>query len=139
MATPLKDKLLAAASADSGLQALLGTNPFRWWNIQLRQGSAFPAVVQQIISDPQDYAFTGQLPTSFARVQFTLWDTDSERLETLQTALYSFLSGFSGSGITGLVAQPNFVMNSRDGLYAQTQPVRYLRIIDAKVFNNSTV
>lgn len=139
MGTPLKDKIRTAAAANAGLQALLGTSPFRWWNLQLNQGSAFPAVVAQIISDPQDYCFTGQLPTSFARVQLTLWDTDSERLETLQSALYDFLAGFSGSGITGLVAQPNFVMNSRDGLYAQSQPPRYLRIIDAKVFNNSTV
>lgn len=139
MATPLKDKLRTAAAANAGLQALLGTSPFRWWNLQLNQNSAYPAIVAQIISDPQNYAFTGMLPTSFTRVQFTLWDTDSERLEALQAALYAFLAGFSGTGITGLVAQPNFVMNSRDGMYAQTQPVRFLRIIDAKVFNNSTV
>jgi hypothetical protein len=138
--TPLKDKMRAAAASYSPLTTILGASPMRWWNVQLRQGATFPAVVVQIISDAPTYAFRGPLPTSFVRVQFTCWDTDPERLETLDKAIQGFIAQYNGAGLgANAPSQSNYVMNRLDGMFPQTQPPQYQRVIDSKIFDNPNV
>jgi hypothetical protein len=138
MAT-LEAKLFAAALATPALTALLGTNPFRWYNLQLTQGSAMPAVVVFQVSDPASYAFTGKLPTSAKRMQFTIWGDSAEKAQAVEAALTTFLGGFTAYGIPGLVSYANYVVNVRAGMYTQTQPARYLRILDAMILNNDLI
>jgi hypothetical protein len=137
MAT-LKAKLFAAASVNAELQALLGTNPFRWWDSQLNQASAFPAVVVYIVSAPRTYVVNGRLSTYFARVQFTVYGTgnDSQNADAVVEALLDFLKGFNPIGVSNLPAYPNTVVGDRDGGIAQTQPLTYQRFIDAMIFND---
>jgi hypothetical protein len=138
MAT-LEAKLFAAASAYAPLTALLGTSPFRWYVTQLTQGSAMPAVVVFQVSDPAAYAFTGKLPTSAKRMQFTIWGDSAEKAQAVEAALVAFLGSFSAYGIPGLVSYANYVVNVRAGMYTQTQPARFLRTVDAMVQNNDLI
>ena len=72
MSTPLLVKLRTAAQA-SPLASLLGS-PLRFYDTRLFEGSAYPAVVQQVISYPKYQAMDGRNPTGKARVQFTVWE-----------------------------------------------------------------
>jgi len=139
MSTTLEVKLRTTASAFAPLIALLGTSPFRWYDTQLVQGSVFPAIVALLVSDPKSYYLGGRMNTSFARVQFTIWDTDAERGRSVEAALYDFLDVFNASGAPADRAKPNYVVGARGGMYPQTQPPQFQRIIDAKIFNNDTL
>jgi hypothetical protein len=138
----LLSKLRTAALAFPGLtDALGGTNPnkFRWYDTQLRQGTAFPALVAMLISNPTSYTVNSRLATSFTRVQFELWGYDPVVLDQIVTQLSAFLDQFDGYGTPGLVQYANYIMNDRQVLYADTQPPQYQRIVDANVFNNSLI
>jgi Protein of unknown function (DUF3168) len=141
--TPLKDKIRAAAIATPALTALLGTNPFRFFDTQLPQGSAFPAVVVQIISGGKSYALNTRLATGFSRVQFTIWSTNTAAgyasQAALEIALANFLDGLNLVGIAGLSQYSNIIVDTRDGFYAQTQPGNPLKQIDAMIFSNDSL
>ena len=137
----LKAKLFAAALLNPSLVYLLGGGSplvLRWFDQQLSQYSTFPAVVVQQISDPQMYATSGRLPTSWARMQFTVYGsgTDSQNADAIVAALASFLDTFNGDGITGRSQSPNYVVGDRDMGVAQTQPLTYMRVLDTRIFWN---
>jgi hypothetical protein len=136
----LKAKLFTAASANAGLQALLGTNPFRWYDSQLNQSSAFPAVVVFIVSNPRDYVITGQMSTSWARVQFTVYGTgnDSQNADAVVNALQAFLLGFNAYGLNP-PANANTIVGDRDFGIAATQPLTYQRVLDVMILNDELV
>jgi hypothetical protein len=143
----LEVKLRTAALAYPDLVALLTNVPsvpqfpdFRWYNIQLLQGSKFPAIVVQSISGGQNYTLNSRLSTSFNRVQFTIWDTDSERGRDAESVLYAFLDGFNPAGVASqLQAAPNFVILTRAGMYPTPNPPQYWRTNDVSIFDNSSV
>jgi hypothetical protein len=139
----LKVKLYSAASVNAGLQALLGTSPFNWYDEQLPQNvaEAFPAITVLIVSDPRRYVMTGRLATSWSRVQFTIYGagSDSANADAVAEALANFLDGFNAAGKSGLPANANYIVGDRDGGIAQTDPITYLRLIDALVYNNELV
>ncbi len=143
MATPVKDRIRAAAIATPALTALLGTNPFRWYDRQLYQGSAFPAVVVQAISDPRMYAIVGRLPTSFSRYQFTIWATNNAAgmtsLALVEAALVEFFETLNLVGISGLCSYSNTVVNARDGFFPTPQPGNPTRMIDAMIYANDSL
>lgn len=140
MATPLKDRIRAAAIASAPITAIVGTNPFRWYDRQLNQGSVLPAVVVQEVSNPQQYALVGRFPTSFSRVQFTLWSVNTAlgmaRLAALETALLEFFESLNLVGIPGLCSYSNQVVNARDGFFATPEPGNPSRILDVMIFAN---
>jgi hypothetical protein len=143
MATPLKDRIRAAAIAIPGFTALLGTNPFRWYDQQLHQGSAFPAVVVTEVSNPQMYALVGRFPTSFSRIQFTIWSVNTAagmaNLAALETLLVNFLETLDLVGIPGLCSYSNRVVAARDGWYPTPEPGNPQRLIDAMIYANDTL
>lgn len=139
MATPIENRMRAAAAAFAPLSALIGTNPIRWWDQSLVQGSPLPAVVVSMITDPPMYVFSGAMPTSYSSMQFILWADDADSLDTLRTAFYDFLKQFAGAGIPTAPAQGNFVTEDRDVDYPKTQPMKYRRRIQARIFNNSNL
>lgn len=141
MPTSLKAKLFAAAKVDAGLSALLGSAPFRWYDVQLRQGSAFPAVEVMLISNPRTYVMAGRLPTGWSRVQFTIFGlgADSQNADLVAQALVNFLATFDAVGIPGLAVYPNQVVGDRDAGMAATQPLTFMRVIDVMIFSNDSV
>lgn len=141
MSTSLKAKLFAAAELDAGLAALLGSAPFRWYDVQLRQGSAFPAVEVLLVSNPRTYVMAGRMPTGWARVQFTIFGLgpSSENADAVAQALVNFLGTFNAIGIPGLAVYPCQLVGDRDAGQAATQPLTYMRILDAMIFSNDTV
>lgn len=140
--TSLKALLFAAALQNAGLVFLLGSwSPLllRWFDNQLPQySSAFPAVVVKQVTNPQAYATSGRLPTSWARVQFDIYGagTDSQSADAVAQALYSFLDTFNGDGITGRPQSPNYILSDRDDGIAETLPLTYKRIVEARIFWN---
>lgn len=146
MYTSLKAKLFAAAILNPGLLFYLGGGSplvMRWFDQTLPQyGTAtFPAIVVTAFPGAQTYATSGRLPTSWARVQFTVYGTgtDSQNADAIVEALTSFLDTFNGDGITNRSQSPNYVSNDRDMGIAQTQPLTYMRVVDARIFYNGTV
>ncbi len=138
----LLTKIRAGAIAFPGLTDLLGgtsPNNFRWYEVQLKQGAQFPAVVVTLVSNPSDYAFNYRMSTSFARVQFEVWAHNPLQANSVITQLGLFLDQFSAYGIPGLAVQANYIVGDRQGIYAPTQPPQYQRILEARVFDNSNV
>ncbi len=143
--TPLTVKLWTAAQADSVLPTLLLSNSFvgsqapfngvlRWYDLQLRQTSPYPAVtVQQVSGVP--YQGQQRNPLSKYRTQFILWEGQTRDTGgALVLALMNFLDTFSASQ----AGQRSLVIDVRDGFYAQTDPGIYQRIVDAFIFNDDT-
>ncbi len=139
----LLDRIRSAAIATPALTALLGTNPFRWYPIQLAQGSAFPAVVAQVVSGNKTYSVNARLVTGNSRVQFTVWSVNTgagfASLASVEAALSTFFDSLNLTGIPGLTQYPNFVVAARDGFFAQTEPGNPQRLIDVMVFSNDTL
>lgn len=145
MYTSLKAKLFAAALQNARLVYLLGSGSpliMRWYDVQLQPNqTAFPAVVVTLVSNPADYVTAGRLPTSWSRVQFTVYGTgtDSQNADTIVEAITEMLDTFNGDGITGRVASPNYIVGDKDAGVAKTQPLTYMRIVDARIFWNPNV
>lgn len=146
MSTPVKDRIRAAAIATPALVSILGTSPFRWYDKTLVQGSVFPAVQVQTVSDPSSYVYAGMLPTSWGRWQFTLSainravGSDSiPGLVALEDALKTFLNSLNLVGVTGLVQYPNLIVAARDGYKPAPQPGIAQRILDVMIFANTTL
>jgi hypothetical protein len=145
--TSLEVKLRTAALAYPDLVALLTNSPskpgfpdFRWYNIQLIQGSAFPAVVVQLVSSGQSYSNYQRLSTSFSRIQFTIWDTDSDRGRQVENVLYQFLDQFNPAGLnSNLTNYPNSIVLTRAGMYPTPNPPQFWRQSDVQIFDNSAV
>lgn len=152
MATTLKAKLFAQASAYAPLQALLGAPPdiFRWFDSTLDQDALTTgksAVVVTQVSRKPVFANLGQLPTDWARMQFTIFGAvtdpnggaDSQSCDAVVGALQQFLPTFNATGITsGGNAIPSFVlMSDRDMGLAETQPRTYQRIVDAMIWSDN--
>lgn len=138
--TTLEAKLRTAAAADTALTALLGTTPFRWYDTQLNETvNVFPAVVVQLISSSDAYAFNRRLPGGFSRVQFTIWASSGENARSVEAELVCFLNQFNAIGVSNLPQYPNTVLNRRSGLYVETAPPMYQRIVDVSIFDNENV
>ena len=139
MATSLIVKLVTAAQSFAPLQAYLGVGAaMRIGSYPLAQGSTFPAIVLQVISNPRTYTFTCRQATSWARVQATIFGTTpgGENARAVEAAWCSFLDQFNGDGISGRVISPNYVVNSREFGVAQTAPLTFLILNDAMIRDN---
>lgn len=136
MSTTLEAKLRTGALAFSGLNSLIAG---RWYDSQLLQGSAMPAVVVLTVSNPRNYVVGGRLPTSWQRVQFTIWGSSGEQARAVVEQLASFLDQFSAAAGITKPAYDNLIVNDRGGMYVETQPPLYQRIVDAMIFANDTL
>lgn len=134
----LKSDLYTAAKSFTGLTALIGTNPTRWYDMRLLQGSALPAVVVQVIAGVPVYATTGRFHTQWTRVQFTIWGATpgSDSAAAVETQLLLFLDQLNLLNIPGLAQYPTQVVLQRDAMQTQIEPPIYQRIIDARIFAN---
>ncbi len=141
MAQTLQQKLFAGAQAFPQLAAILGASPFRWYDTQLRQGTAFPAVVVTQISNPKVYAFQARVWTSWYRMQFDVWAVpDSAAADAVIGIMLAFFAQFNAIGIPGLSQYPNLVEDAgRGSLQASLEPPVYKRTVEVRIFNNDTI
>ena len=142
----LESKLRTAAAAYAPLLALLGSGSpvvFRWYDTTLDEGSVFPAVVVRMVSNPSAYVTTGRLPTSSARMQFTVWGgqyaAGAAAADSVRDALVSWFSQLNLVGNPGQVMYSNTIVNELRGVYVQTDKPIYQRIIDAMIFSDDSI
>ena len=132
MSTPLEVKLFSAASADSALTALLGSSPFRWYNVQLTEGSAYPAITVHRISGAPLYAADGRNTLALYRMQVTIWEGQTpDTSDSVLSALRSFLDSFSATGVPSQTE--NRIVNVMRALYAETQPAIFQTVVDVMI------
>jgi hypothetical protein len=132
----LEAKLYSQASAYAPLQALLGTTPFAWCDTRTIQGFPKPSVTVLLVSGPRLYSNDGANALRRERVQFTIRDTDPQRARTVEAALETFLSQqFSANG----GGHPNQIVNHRQSDDPQTEPLEYLLLVDAMIWNNTNL
>lgn len=137
MSTPIEVKLYAAASQNPGLIAQLGSSPFRWYNVQLTEGSAYPAIVVLRVSGPPLYAMSNRVTTTRYRMQFTIWEGYTpDDTDAVFGALRSFLDTFSATGIAANFAE---IVNVKRGIFTDTQPGVFQTIVDAMIYNNDSL
>ena len=139
MATSLLAKLRTAAAADPTLGPLLGTTPFRWYDQQLVQGTAFPAVTASVVSNVPVYSVNQLLIVARYRVTMKIFDEDPEVSHQVASAIRNFLVTFNAynAGDDDPI-QRNQVVGQRDGGIAQTQPLTSMQIMDAMIWNNES-
>jgi Protein of unknown function (DUF3168) len=136
----LKATLRTSASGNAGLQALLGTSPFRWYDDQLDQGTAFPAVTCLQITRPPIYNVGGNGDTGYTRMQLTIWGAGpgSENANAVVIAIKAFLGTFIAAVGFGPVGR-NRVVADRDFGIPLTHPLTYQRVIDVMIFSSEAV
>lgn len=141
MSTPFSERLKAAAFADATLQTLLGSplNRFRFYNRQLAQGSVLPAVVFRQISGSDSYVNGGRLPTSWSRYQLMIWAETQASAQAVDAALTDFVGNFNTSGLPNLTSYPNYILLRREGIFAPTDPGKYLQSLDINFWQNDTL
>ncbi len=137
MATPLVVRMIAAAQAFPALQALgvgFSSYPFP-------QGSVFPWITLQVISDAPTYVVNAQLSTSWTRVQALIFGTgvDPSNAQAVLAAWQQFLNATPFDGITGRSIAPNMAQTAQEIGIVQTQPMTFQIRMDVKIFNNSTL
>ena len=137
--TPIEQKLRTQALAFPGLTALLGSSPFRWYDVQLVQGSAFPAVTVQMVSNTDSYVNTGRQNSGFSRIQFTIWDTDPVRMRQVEDQLTAFMAVFNGAVPQNLPAYANYFVMRKQFLIADPTKPLYQRICDVNIFNSDSI
>lgn len=141
MPTSLEVKLRTAALAWPAFSILGPSNAFRWYDLQLKQGSLFPAVAVQVISNKKDYAFQAPVLTSWYRVQFTIWaQPDSAATDAVLQAILGFLMQFNATGNPGQNAYaPNFMLNNLTGMEPALQPPVFKRVADFMMYSNDSL
>lgn len=144
MATSIQDRLYTDAGNYSALTALLGTNPFRWFEPPVRQGTVLPALTVQKISGSSLYGVSRRIAQGYSRYQFTIWGgqyaAGVAARDSIATALLAFMDQWSGgTGITGLGQYPNRNVLDRESVYQWTDTPIYQRILDFLLFTDETL
>ena len=129
------------AGAYSPLSSLLGAgSSIRMNTLQLVQGSQFPAVSLQVISNPSDYVVTNRLSTSTARVQHTVFGLPpgGNNAWAVIQALRTFYDQANFIGIPNLSTYPTRIVNVTELGIPDTQPQTFLIRLDAMIFYNES-
>lgn len=131
-------KLRTLAAANVTLQGLLGTTPFRWYDVQHVQNSALPAVTVRRISTATDYLMQGRTLIDRPRFQIDVRDTDHEHARLVAKAVIAFLDTLDLNATGGTVTGPNaptFLLNQRAGMDFQITPPVPVQTLDVRLFN----
>jgi hypothetical protein len=137
MATPLVVRMITAGSVFAPLTALgvgLSSYPFP-------QGSVFPWITFQVISDAPAYVVNARLATSWTRVQALIFGTgaDPANAQAVLSAYQQFLDQTSFDGSSGQSISPNISKGAQELGIAQTQPMTFQIRMDALIRNNETL
>lgn len=114
--------------ADVGLAALIGT---RVHPLILPQGSVFPALTYQQISDLPGHTLGGPVDLHRIRMQIDVWASTYLSMEAVSAALRTALDGYRGQwggSPPDIVVQGAFLQTERD-LY-EAEPTVFRRSAD---------
>jgi len=137
-------KIRDLASANTTLQADLGTAPFRWFDRQIAQGQANngPCVSVQRISTVRAYNQGGLMPLSAIRLQINIVSYSAETARQVAADVAAFMATFDltnpGAYASPVYASnhtPNFLVNERAGMFYQLQPPAYVETQDWRIYN----
>ncbi len=150
----LESKLIALASADSTLQGLFGTAPFRMFDRQLAQTYYALGLCCSIrrVSEVPIYTQYGLNNMSMPLVQFDVRASPRyvtgapEAARNAMTALITWLGTVSfaesndfDSPTTTPPHSPNFIRNKRAGMDFQLEPPVYVESFDVRIYNNLAI
>jgi len=142
---PLEQRIRIAAAAYSPLALLLGSGSpllFRWYNGQLVQGSAYPAVVAMTVTNPPSYIFNRRLSTSYSLMQYTIWggvgSAGAQAAEDVSAAMATFFDQLDLVGNGRQIQQNNFIQANRQAYYPQGTTLIYQRVLEVRVFSDDT-
>jgi hypothetical protein len=142
-------KLYALALANTTLQADLGTNPFRWFDRQLKQGvfGAGKTCVRVLrVSTGPSYNQGGNSPLNTIRFQIDVLDTIAETARSVAADIQAFMATVdlaSGQQFASPPTTPGqfpcFLLNQRADMDAQLQPAAYVEIMDWRIYNREDI
>ena len=149
MPTSCEKRMRELAMADAGLMALLGSNPFRWFDRQLPPGYIEKGACMRVtrVSSVSNYVQEGPLALEMIRFQFDAIDFEAEVARDLARALgdwfttVSFMSDaqFLSPPATP-INYPNFQLNQRSSIERpETGAIYYVESQDWRVFNNTNI
>jgi hypothetical protein len=142
----LEIKIRAAAAGYAPLAALIGSGSplvLRWYDRQLVQGSAYPAVVALTVTNPPTYTVNARCKTSTALCQYTVWggtgDAGTQAAEAVSAALNLFFDQLDLVGNGRQIQQNNIVIANREAAYVQATTLIYQRVLEVRVFSDNTL
>lgn len=137
-------KMRTLAAADTSMQAVFGSGPFRWFDRQLQPGyiQSGSCVRVRRVSTVRGYSQQGLQSLDQILFQFDVLNLDSEAARTAAAALIAWLGTVNfasdqqfASPVTTPRQFPNFVVNQRAGMEPRTQPPVYVEITDVRIYN----
>lgn len=142
----IEERVRTAAANYAPLVALLSSGSpavFRWFDTTLVEGVIYPAVVAMVVSNPPTYVYAGRTPTSFSRMQLTVWGGQwapgAAAAEAVTNALLPFFDQLDLVGNGRTEQQNNLVVMNRRGVFVQTDTPIFQRILDVRIFSNDTL
>jgi hypothetical protein len=140
-------KLRYLAAKDSTLQAFFGTNPFRWFHIQLPPGYVMQptgktcARVRQVSTSPL-YSQSARVALSQVRFQLEILDPDATVVDNAMKAVVSWLDGVCltsdaefTSPATTPRQYPTFIVNQFPTVEPAFKPPVPGQLIDFRCWN----
>lgn len=139
-------KIRYLAGADATLQGFFGTNPFRWFHLQLPPGylQKIPgtcATVQQI-STGFLFAQEGRVNLNKPRFQVVVRDANADVVDQAAAAIVEWLSTVDFASNAQFTSPPttprqfpNFVRNMRPGLDAALKPPIPTMLVEFQIWN----
>lgn len=91
----------------------IGSQPVEWGNVN--QGTAFPYVTLNTISDIEGYHQRGPDRLSAARVQIDMYDTTYGKVKVASNKVRDALSGYRGGSIQGIFLDTVRDFNEAEG------------------------
>jgi len=146
----LIEKLTTLAPQSTTLQSYFGTSPFRMFDRQLAQKyiERGPCLTFREVSSVPMYTQYGRINMNQPRVQFDVYvsprytNQASTTARAARDAVISWLGTVSfaetndfDSPVTTPPHFPNFVLNTRAGMEAQSDPPVYVETVDVRIFN----
>ncbi len=140
-------KLRTLAASDSILKSLLGTAPFRWFDVQevptfIKAGTC---VRVRRVSTVHSYSMTGKKDISEPRFQIDVLDYSAEVARIVGAVIILWLgtidlaAGYQfASPPTTPPQSPVFILNERTGIVPQLSPTVWVHSIDVRLFNLET-
>lgn len=123
MAADLTEAIYTRAAANSGLTAVLGSSPFRFFPVQAPQKSTKPYVVWAVISEPRLHAGGGYAGLTRSRVVFDCYASTQAGAVTLDRLVRDAFNAFTGASVVctgGTVTILSMEVQSTDDAYEAT-------------------
>lgn len=138
-------KIRTLATADTGMQAIFGANPFRWFFVREPQGYIDQGTCCRVlrVSSVYNYVQNGRICIEQARLQFDVLDQSQEDARDGLTAVEQFLGTVDLMNENQFASPPtpgvqfaNFSLSERATVEVQLKQQIYVWSADYRIFNN---